>query len=47
MPSNGEMRMKDTVLMIPPEIRAEGPVLAKAAPIKPPINACDDDEGIP
>ena len=32
IPSNGEIRMNETTLMIPDEIRADGPAFAKAAP---------------
>ena len=46
-PSNGATRMKTRVLAIPLPMRTAGPVFNIAAPIMPPIRACDELEGIP
>ena len=46
-PMSGEMKMKSTVLPTPEATREEKPAFATAAPMSPPINACDEDEGRP
>ena len=46
-PSNGEMTMKATVFHRPADTSAPVPDLATAAPTRPPIRACEDDEGMP
>ncbi len=47
MPTIGEMKMNATVLRMPAGINAQLPPLATAAPTRPPISACDDDDGMP
>src|SRR6218665_3869945 len=44
-PSSGDSTMNTTVLIRPAEISAPVPDLATAAPTRPPISACDDDDG--
>ncbi len=46
-PSSGATTMNATVLIRPPEISEPVPAFATAAPTRPPISACDDDEGMP
>ena len=46
-PSSGEMTMNSTVLSRPPPTSAPVPDLATAAPTRPPISACEDDDGMP
>lgn len=47
IPSNGEIRMNETTVLDRHQSNQRGPAFAIAAPIKPPIKACDDDEGMP
>ncbi len=47
MPISGEIRMKATVFSRPLATSAPVPALATAAPTRPPISACDDDDGMP
>src|SRR3979411_2643761 len=46
-PSKGDRKIKPMVLIKPEETSEPVPAFATAAPIRPPINACDDDDGIP
>src|SRR6478672_5303983 len=46
-PSNGDSTMKEIVFSKPDGIKAAVPAFATAAPTRPPINACDDDDGMP
>src|SRR5205085_2297604 len=46
-PITGERKMKSTVLPMPDATSEPKPTFATAAPMRPPINACDDDEGRP
>src|SRR4051812_21912061 len=46
-PSSGDKTINTTVLIKPAEISAPVPLLATAAPTRPPISACDDDDGMP
>ena len=46
-PSNGDKKMNATVFAMPDDTSDPVPDLASAAPISPPISACDDDDGIP
>src|SRR5450830_1433739 len=46
-PSNGESTMKMMILIRPEATSEPVPALATAAPTRPPISACDDDDGIP
>src|SRR3954468_7851959 len=46
-PSAGEMKMNATVFRMPAGMSAQIPALATPAPTRPPISACDDDEGMP
>ncbi len=39
--------MNNTVFITPLETNEPVPALATAAPIRPPIRACEDDEGMP
>jgi hypothetical protein len=41
------MKIKATILIIPPAITAPQPELATAAPIKPPTSVCDELDGNP
>ena len=41
------LTMKATVFRIPGVISAQAPPLATAAPTRPPMSACDEDEGMP
>ena len=41
-PRTGEIKINDTVFKMPEEIREDGPALTNAAPIKPPIRACEE-----
>lgn len=47
MPSKGEITINATVLITPAVISELVPDFAIAAPINPPISACDDEDGIP
>ena len=47
MPSSGETKMNDAVLMMPAAISGAVPALAIAAPIMPPMSACEELDGIP
>ncbi len=47
MPSSGAMKMKDAVFKIPGQSSGAGPDFASAAPINPPISACDELDGMP
>ena len=42
MPSKGEIKMNDAVLRIPGHSSGVTPAFATAAPIMPPISACDE-----
>src|SRR5512135_1928909 len=44
-PRTGERTMKTSVLTRPVGTRTPGPAFTSAAPAKPPIRACDEDEG--
>src|SRR5450830_516290 len=46
-PSNGDSTMKMTILIRPEDTSEPVPALATAAPTRPPMSACEDDEGIP
>src|SRR3954454_22478 len=46
-PTSGDSTMAITVLDNPLQTTAERPALATPAPNKPPINACDEDDGMP
>src|SRR4051812_46354846 len=46
-PISGEKKMKRTVLVMPAPTSELKPVFATAAPMRPPMSACDDDEGNP
>src|SRR6478735_2259940 len=46
-PSAGETTMPATVLPTPDQITGLNPALAMPAPSRPPIRACEDDDGIP
>src|ERR1700712_2835397 len=46
-PSSGEMKMNDTVLSRPSILTAPQPDFAHAEPIRPPISACDELDGMP
>ena len=43
----GERKMNATVFRIPAGISDQLPALAIAAPTRPPIRACEEDEGMP
>ena len=47
IPINGANTMKDAILTITSALMAPNPEAAMAAPAKPPIRVCDEDEGIP
>ena len=47
MPSSGEMTMNAAVLRMPGQSSGAVPALTSAAPIMPPISACDELDGIP
>ena len=47
IPTNGARNIKLTVLIIIGELIAPNPPLPIAAPAKPPINVCEDEEGMP
>ena len=46
-PTSGDSTMASTVLDSPLQTAAESPALATPAPTKPPISACDEDDGMP
>src|SRR5471032_3038676 len=46
-PINGDRMIHCTVFSRPPPTSALVPDLATAAPTRPPISACEDDEGMP
>ena len=46
-PISGETKMKAIVFSSPAGISAQVPALATAAPTRPPISACDDEDGMP
>src|SRR6476469_5750338 len=46
-PSSGDRMIQVTVLSRPPPTRAPVPDLATAAPTRPPIRACEDEDGMP
>src|SRR5205814_386858 len=46
-PSSGDRMIHSTVFSRPPPTSAPVPDLATAAPTRPPISACDDDDGMP
>ena len=46
-PSKGAMKMKAMVLASPLPTIAQMPLFATAAPTRPPINACEELEGMP
>ena len=46
-PSKGERKIKNSVLISPLEIKDVVPAFANAAPIRPPMSAWDDEEGMP
>src|ERR1019366_1001245 len=46
-PSPGDRKMAATVLPTPDQTTAWTPALARPAPTKPPISACELDDGIP
>src|SRR5438045_2139215 len=45
-PIAGEMKMNATVFRMPAGISAQVPAFATPAPTRPPISACDDEEGM-
>lgn len=50
IPIIGASKMKIKVRLMPPfrdQLMLVNPECATAAPAKPPINVCEDDEGIP
>jgi hypothetical protein len=47
IPIRGAIKINAAVLMIIGELTALKPPLATAAPANPPINVCDEEEGIP
>ena len=47
MPSIGEITMKLAVLMMPGQSNGAVPALTSAAPIMPPISACEELDGMP
>ena len=48
IPTRGAKNIKEAVLITGAELIAENvPACAIAAPAKPPISVCDDDEGMP
>ena len=46
-PDSGEPTIANVVLMTPSQTMALMPALARPAPIKPPIKACELDDGMP
>jgi hypothetical protein len=46
-PNNGDMKIKRIVLKIPDHTKALNPAFGMHAPIKPPMSACDELDGIP
>lgn len=46
-PNAGEINMNMMVCRILSAIRTANPLFATAAPIRPPISACEEDEGMP
>src|SRR5690349_24724596 len=46
-PRMGETKMNSTVLLMPADTSDEKPIFATAAPMRPPMSACDDDDGSP
>src|ERR1700710_3009375 len=46
-PSAGETTMPATVFQTPDQITGFRPALATPAPIRPPIRACEDEDGMP
>jgi hypothetical protein len=46
-PSRGATRMNAATRMIPEPISASTPAFATVAPIRPPISACDELDGMP
>ena len=46
-PTNGARNIKRTTLMISPPAITLKPAWATAAPAKPPMSVCDDEEGMP
>ena len=46
-PVSGDSTIADVVLMTPAHTTATPPALATPAPIRPPISACELDDGIP
>ena len=46
-PSSGETMMKATVFQTPAPIRPDAPTLVIVAPTRPPISACELDDGMP
>ena len=47
MPSIGETMMNDAVLMMPGASSGAVPAAASAAPIMPPMSACEELDGMP
>ena len=47
MPSSGETMMNAAVLMMPGASSGAVPALASAAPIMPPMSACEELDGMP
>src|SRR5690349_6821122 len=46
-PMSGDRKMNRTVLKMPASMRDAKPAFATPAPIRPPMSACDDDDGSP
>lgn len=46
-PSSGDSTMKAIVFSKPASISEPVPAFATAAPTRPPIKACEDDDGMP
>src|SRR5437763_1557301 len=46
-PSSGDRMIHSTVLIRPSPLSAWVPPLATAAPTRPPIRACEDEDGMP
>ena len=47
IPTNGAKKMNAAVFSTTAELTALKPTLATAAPANPPINVCEEEEGIP
>src|ERR1700730_4432766 len=46
-PSSGDKTMNRMILISPPAISEPVPALATAAPTRTPINACEEEDGMP